>query len=58
MLWRIVFYGKRLGAIGVSQGFSETVEAESADAAVLALYDRYEHIHVVLVSPILTRETR
>jgi hypothetical protein len=45
MRYRITFQGRKRGAIGVFYEITETVEAPDADAAVLKLYDTWEHIH-------------
>lgn len=44
--YRIRFRGRKIGALGVLSTFSETRVAESEDAAVLALYDVYEHVYI------------
>lgn len=44
MRFRVHFRGTALGAIGAQQSFTETVEADTAEAAVLKLYEKYEHI--------------
>lgn len=46
MNWRIVFYGREAGAIGVLSRWERTVEAPSMDAARLKLYETHEHIRV------------
>lgn len=40
------FIGRENGAIGIRYAISEQVQADDYDAAVLRLYDRYEHISV------------
>jgi len=42
----IKFVGRNKGAIGISSRFVKTVQAEDFEAARLALYETYEHIHV------------
>lgn len=42
--YRIEFDGKEKGAIGSFSHYCETVTAETFEAAVLHLYDRYEHV--------------
>jgi len=44
--FQIKFRGRLKGAIGIFEDFTETVEASDRDAAVLKLYDKYEHISV------------
>jgi hypothetical protein len=44
--WLIAFSGKTKGAIGAFQNCAEEVEADSSEAAVLKLYDKYEHVLV------------
>lgn len=44
--YRITFSGREIGAIGIMLIFRETVRAESEEAAILKLYDRFEHILV------------
>jgi hypothetical protein len=45
--YRIHFMGRHIGAIGIFQEFTETVQAENDEAARLKLYDKYEHIRVI-----------
>ena len=45
--YTITFRGRTVGAIGIFYTIKETVTALSEKAAVLSLYDRYEHIHVI-----------
>lgn len=42
--YRCTFTGRQNSAIGVIYPITETVEAETPEAARLTLYDRYEHI--------------
>lgn len=42
--WRAMFYGRRVGSIGVSVWSTTEVQAEDEDAARLKLYDEFEHI--------------
>ena len=45
MEFTIKFTGRTKGAIGIFQEFTETVEAETIDQAIIKLYDNYEHVH-------------
>ncbi len=38
-------YAREIGAIGVWQHFTLTVEANTREEAELKLYEKYEHIH-------------
>jgi len=49
-LYTIRFTGRRVGAIGIFYTITAQRRAKDKDAAVLALYDEYEHIH----NPIVT----
>ncbi len=40
-----LFEAKKKGAIGISEPFSRTVEAEDLEKANLKLYDEFDHIH-------------
>lgn len=42
--FRCSFAGRTIGAIGRSYNITATVEAEDADGAREALYEKYEHI--------------
>lgn len=50
--YQIKFTGRKLGAIGTAQSFCETVTANCERAAVLALYDRFEHIGSLEITPL------
>jgi hypothetical protein len=43
----VKFYGRTIGAIGVDYLIQVVIDAEDCDGARLALYDLYEHIHIV-----------
>lgn len=43
--YSIEFWGKGKGAIGAFQNCTETVQAENEEAALLKLYDKYDHVH-------------
>ena len=42
--YKIVFYGRLNGAIGICYSITETVQADTEEEARLKLYDKYEHI--------------
>lgn len=42
--FEITFTGRRIGAIGIFYVIRATRQAETPEAAILALYDEYEHI--------------
>lgn len=48
--YQIVFTGCKKGAIGIRYTISAIRSAESPEAAILALYDDYEHIHMPRVT--------
>ena len=37
---------RQVGALGVTHFFNAEVKAETKDAAILKLYDKWEHIHI------------
>lgn len=41
----VSFIGRLKGAIGIFYKITDTVQATDEKAAILALYDKYEHIH-------------
>lgn len=43
-LYRFSGYGRRVGALGLSEPFTCEVEAQDETAARLAVYEQYEHI--------------
>lgn len=44
MTYKIVFNGRKLGAIGIFQDFKTTVKAFTREQASNKLYDNFEHI--------------
>lgn len=44
--YTIAFQGKHRGAIGHPENFTVTVQATSPKAAIIKLYDKYDHIHL------------
>lgn len=49
MQFKITFIGRLAGAIGITYRIVETVEAENDKKAVLKLYEKFEHIHVLSI---------
>jgi hypothetical protein len=49
MTYKIHFIGRKNGAIGITYHNYVTVEAETPEAAILKLYDTYEHIRVIKI---------
>lgn len=45
--YRIKFYGRLKGALGIQYKITATREGKDFDEARLALYDEYEHITVL-----------
>mgnify|MGYP000873607991 CR=1 FL=1 len=45
--YKIKFIGRHKGAIGIFETFVENILANSLDDAILALYEKYEHIRVI-----------
>jgi len=43
--YKISFTGRLTGSIGKVYRITDTVQATDEKAAILALYDKYEHIH-------------
>lgn len=44
MRYEVQFYGRRIGALGVTYPITAVVDAATEDAARLQLYETYEHI--------------
>lgn len=51
MRYTAKFTGRQVGAIGIFHKITAEVEAESPDAATLKLYDQYEHISGLTLTP-------
>lgn len=47
--YKISFTGRLKGAIGIFYKITDTVQAANENDAILALYDKYEHIHQPIV---------
>ena len=47
--YTITFTGRKIGAIGTTYEITEHVTAESQDAAILKLYEDYDHIKVMII---------
>ena len=50
--YQIQFIGREVGAIGIRYQIFETVEAVDQDAAILKLYEKYEHIKPLKIDAI------
>jgi len=48
--YTITFTGRKIGAIGITYEIIEHVIAESQNAAILKLYDDYDHIKVITIN--------
>ena len=46
------FQGRKAGAIGIFYRIRVTVEAESPEAARMKLYEEYEHLSGVQLTPV------
>lgn len=44
MIYRVTFFGRKVGAIGICYWIAETVKADSDENALRALYTAYDHI--------------
>ncbi len=57
--YRLRFYGRVNGALGLNSMHVVEVEAESFEGAALKAYDTHEHIsHPLSVTDVETRESR
>lgn len=52
MKYRATFHGRTKGAIGVTYRIHETVDGETREAAERALYERFEHLSDVRLTPL------
>lgn len=43
--YRITFSGRTKGAIGCFRMYTETIQADSGESALLKLYDKYDSVH-------------
>jgi len=50
--YRITFTGRKVGAIGIFDKHTETMRGEDQDGAELALYEKFEHIHILRITQI------
>lgn len=48
--YTIYFYGREIGAIGIQQEFTLTLNAENDNDAITRLYERYEHITSIRIT--------
>lgn len=53
MTYSISFCGRRVGAIGIMQQFTEQATGDNPDAALLSLYDRFEHVFAPKITPLI-----
>lgn len=44
MTFEVLFIGRQKGALGLRRQIRDSVEAETKDEALIALYDTWEHI--------------
>lgn len=51
MRYTATFTGRTAGAIGIFHRITTEVSGATPEAARLALYDRYEHIHQLALTP-------
>jgi hypothetical protein len=54
--YRVIFKGRKIGAIGVSQVVSLDLEADSSEHAYFRCYETHEHIQaprVFLIGPVV-----
>lgn len=52
MKFYVEFYGRENGAIGMRSYYARTVNADSENAAILKLYENFEHISVCKIEKI------
>ena len=45
--YKVKFYGREKGAIGIRYIIETTVQGKNIEEATLNLYDRYEHISIL-----------
>ena len=43
--YRVIFTGRKVGAIGIFYSVTLDVEADSPESGLLACYETHEHIH-------------
>ena len=58
MRYGAAFIGRRVGAIGVCYHITTSVCGDSEEQARLALYERFEHVHRLVLYPILPVRVR
>ena len=54
--FRIIFNGRKTGAIGITYPIYKILDAENKEKAILSLYDEYEHIMNIKFIKDLTTE--
>ena len=50
--YKAIFDGRKIGAIGVSGSITTEVKGENPEHARLKLYDRFDHIHQLKLTPV------
>jgi len=50
MKYIIHFNGRLCGAIGQFSFYTETVEAENEEKAIMKLYDKYDHVTQITIN--------
>lgn len=50
--YQISFIGRTKGALGITYRIVDTVQAEDEKKAILALYDKYEHIALPVITEV------
>ena len=48
--YEIHFNGREVNAIGITYPITQTVEAENEEKAILKIYDKFDHIHVIRIT--------
>lgn len=50
--WLCQFHGRTRGAIGIFHYCEATVEADTREAANLKLYDDFDHVQTLVMTPV------
>lgn len=53
--WEIIFMGRRIGSIGMTLEFTARRRALTPQDAIRALYNEFEHIHVIAAREVPAR---
>jgi hypothetical protein len=56
MKYQLVFYGRKVGAIGIMYWITVTIEASSEDEARIKIYDTHEHISGLVVTQLVEQK--